>query len=391
MKKFFHVAALSVVFISCCSCGRDGAAWQGGFGMRETGDNVQSGTDGQGAGGIWQDGTGRRDGGGVWHDTDTAMGTVIQQSIYAGGRDAAAEVSGEIMAYLDALEQERLSWRLDTSEVYRLNASAGSGEEVVLSEEMAALLQDCMELYRQSEGAFDVTLGPVVRLWNIDQWAAGEQTGDFRIPSAQALTQALEVCGSGRLIFVEGDSSELGQARRTSVIMPEGMQLDLGAVGKGYALAGIQNLLEQEPEITGAVISVGGSVLTYGSKPDGSSWRVGIADPFDSSAYIGILSLEGQWCVSTSGDYERYVEVDGVRYHHILDPAFGYPADAGVRSVTILSRDGMLSDGLSTACFILGVEKGRELAGRYGAEALFVLEDGSIVMSEGMEAAFNVL
>ena len=238
-----------------------------------------------------------------------------------------------------------------------------------------------MELYEKSEGAFDVTIGRAARLWNIDQWAAGGQEGDYRLPDPEELRKALELCGSDKARLEEGEGIRL--------FMPEGMQLDLGAAGKGLALAELGRLLESRSDITGAVISVGGSVLTYGSKPDGSSWKVGIVNPADTSSNIGILSLEGQWCISTSGDYERYVEVDGVSYHHILDPCTGYPADSGVRGVTILSKDGLLSDGLSTACFILGVEKGMALAEEYGAEALFILEDGEIRMTEGMKAYFS--
>ena len=137
--------------------------------------------------------------------------------------------------------------------------------------------------------------------------------------------------------------------------------------------------------------SGGGSILTYGEKPDNSSFRIGILDPAEPSRNIGILTLDGEWCISTSGDYERYVEVEGVRYHHILDPATGYPADSGVRSVTVLSQDGLLSDGLSTACFILGEEKGMALAKEYGVHVLFVLEDGRILMSPGMETFFQLL
>lgn len=150
-------------------------------------------------------------------------------------------------------------------------------------------------------------------------------------------------------------------------------------------------MLEGQNAVTGAVISLGGSILTYGSKPDGSTWKVGIIDPFDKSSNIGILSLEGQWCVSTSGDYERYVEVDGVRYHHILDPKTGTPAVSDVRGVTVLLKDGLLSDGLSTACFILGPEKGMALAAEYGAEALFILSDGEVVLSEGMEQYYTAI
>jgi thiamine biosynthesis lipoprotein len=170
--------------------------------------------------------------------------------------------------------------------------------------------------------------------------------------------------------------------------MPEGMKLDFGAVGKGLALDEILAYLTDQEEITGATVSVGGSVLTYGEKPDKSSWKVGIVDPADTSEYIGVLTLDGQWCVSTSGDYERYVEVDGVRYHHIIDPATGYPADSRVSGVTVLTKDGFLSDALSTACFILGQEEGMALAEKYDAEVLFVDKDGNISMTEGMKQYF---
>ena len=142
--------------------------------------------------------------------------------------------------------------------------------------------------------------------------------------------------------------------------------------------------LQEHEKITGATIAVGGSVLTYGEKPDGSSWKVGIVNPRETSYYVGILEVDGQWCISTSGDYERYVEVDGIRYHHIIDPDTGYPADSGVTSVTVLTKDGFLSDALSTACFILGKDAGMKLAESYGAEVLFVEKDGTVSMTEGM-------
>lgn len=311
---------------------------------------------------------------------DTAMGTVVHQTIYARDEKAGEAFSEKAMEVLNGLEGNLLSWRLEGSEVYRLNASGGGEKGMALSEELWGVLRKCQELYRDSRGTFDVTMGAVVRLWNIDQWAAGEQAGEFRPPEAGELERAIGACGSDRLKLSEGETNR--------AFLPRGMQIDLGAVGKGLALNEILELLQQDPRIDAAVISVGGSVLTYGSKPDGSSWKVAIPNPDDTGVNVGILVLEGQWCVSTSGDYERYVEAAGVRYHHILDPRTGCPAGSGVRSVTVLSKDGFDSDGLSTACFILGPEEGMALAQSYGAEALFVMEGGEIVMSQGMEAYF---
>lgn len=308
--------------------------------------------------------------------TDTAMGTVIQQTLYT--KEEETEAAEEIMGLLWGLEEDVLSRRLDTSEVFRLNAAAGSAEGESLSASMEEILEGCLEIWRESDGAFDVTLGPVVKLWDIDSWAAGEGQGKFAPPEEDQLRKTLESCGSDRLEMRDG-----------RLYMPDGMQLDLGAVGKGIALDSILAYLREKDEITGAVVSLGGSIVTYGKKPDGKGWNVGIADPSDTASNIGTLTLEGEWFISTSGDYERYVEADGIRYYHIIDPATGCPADSGAAGVTILADNGFLSDALSTACFILGEEKGMALAEKLGAEALFVGKDGSITMSRGMEKYFR--
>ncbi len=341
MKQFFYAALSVLIALALCGCGGE--------------------TPGQ------------------FRRTDTAMGTVVQQNIYAvGSQDPTEEISGRILE----LEQDTLSWRTEGSEVGRANQSAGSGEGFLLTELLGDTLRRCERLGEDSEGAFDVTLGPVARLWDIDGWADGLRQGSFQVPDQAKLDQALALCGRRKMTLEDSPEGTL-------LYLEEGAALDLGAVGKGLALDEIRAYLEGRPEVTGAVVSVGGSVLTYGEKPDGSPWRVGIADPFEPSGTIGVLSLEGQWCVSTSGDYERYVEADGVRYHHILDPATGYPAESGVRSVTVLTKDGFYSDALSTACFVLGREKGSALAQRYGAEVLFVSDDGEIFLSEGMEERFQ--
>lgn len=324
---------------------------------------------------IFCGGCGRQDSEQV-KKADTAMGTVVQQTIYA--QKDGEQIAGEIMELLRELEANTLSRRLETSELYRVNLSAGSDEGILLSAELSELLDRSLAIGEKAEGALDVTLGSIVQLWNIDRWAAGEQESAFQLPEQTALYEALESCGSNRL-----------KKQEHVLFVPEGMQLDLGAVGKGFALDRLREYLQGKDNVTGAIISVGGSILTYGQKPAGTEWRVGITDPTDAGKNIGYLLLTGQWCVSTSGDYERYVELDGVRYHHILDPKTGYPADSGVSGVTILGQDGFLSDALSTACFILGVEKGKQLAENYEVEALFVEKDGSIDMTDGMQDYFR--
>ncbi|MBQ7934309.1 MAG: FAD:protein FMN transferase, partial [Lachnospiraceae bacterium] len=201
---------------------------------------------------------------------------------------------------------------------------------------------------------------------------------DYRIPEPISLKEALSNTGYERLVLKNGQ-----------VNMPEGYVLDLGAVGKGYTLDVLAQTLAGRHSVTGATISLGGSVLTYGSKPDGRPWYVGVVDPHDSKGQLGVLSLTGQWCVSTSGDYQRFVEVGGKSYHHILDPATGYPGESDVKSVTILCKSGLLSDALSTACFLLGSKEGMKLAKQYEAEALFVTQQGEVLMTEGMQTVFR--
>lgn len=309
-----------------------------------------------------------------WQYTDTAMGTIIQQILYAENDEEAQSFSHQVMTECKALEDNLISWRKGTSELAGLNDLAGTNNVTVISAELNDILARCLDVSRRSEGAFDITIGNVTRLWNIDSWAAGEEQGDFQLPQQDILQERLQSAGYEKIPLQP----------EQQLVLPAGMQLDLGAVGKGIALEKLHGLLKAQTNIQAAVISAGGSILTYGEKPDGTTWKVGIVDPRNTSQNIAILSLKGDWYVATSGDYERYVEIDGKRYHHILDPATGYPANNGVRSVTILSRDGLLSDALSTACFVLGSEKGMELAGQYEAEVLFVLESGEIVMSENM-------
>ncbi len=303
---------------------------------------------------------------------DTAMGTVIRQKIYGGDK----EVLEENQRLLEEMERDLLSWRLETSEIYRINETAGSPEGVVVSERFSPILSECLALSEKSEGAFDITIGGVTRLWNLDVWAASENQDAFEVPEEAAIRAALENCGSGKLHWEE---------EKSLLYLPEKMSLDLGAVGKGIALDGLLEKLQANKKVGGAVISVGGSVLVYGEKPDGSSFRIGIVNPFQPSEYLGTLELKGEWCVSTSGDYERYVEKDGKRYHHIINPDTGYPAESGLCSVTVLSGSGFLSDALSTACFVLGSERGKALAESYGAEAVFVEKDGRISMTAGMD------
>lgn len=336
---------------------------------------------------------------------DTAMGTIVSQTLYveeADGTDREAapgstseSACASVMEILKELEQKELSWRVEGSEVARINGLTDERESeegqppgqekgiaVSVSPPMREILTRIWQVSEDSGGALDVTLGRLSRLWNLDGRAeeAGGGTGFSGIPADGQIQTALDQTGYSRVGFSED-----------GIILPPGMQLDLGAVGKGIACDRIRAYLLSRPQITGAVVAVGGSVVTYGQKPDGSPWKVAIVHPREEGNYLGVLSLTGEQFVSTSGDYERYVMVDGVRYHHILDPATGCPARSGLCSVTVVCGSGLLADALSTACFVLGSEQGIGLAETYGAEALLVEEDGTMHMTEGMRMIFSAL
>ena len=305
---------------------------------------------------------------------DTAMGTIVQQTLYVKANSQQAieceKMPCELMDLLNSLEQETLSWREEASEIYRINSAE---KESVLSAQMQLYLDNIKDVWEKSGGALDVTVGNVTELWNIDTYAVNDNM-EFSLPTQQELEDALASTGFEKVKIVD-----------SKIYLPENIKLDLGAVGKGIACDEVHKVLAEKEWVTGAVISIGGSVLTYGEKPDGSKFKVAVTHPRKEGESIAILELEGGLCVSTSGDYERYVEKAGVRYHHIMDPKTGYPADSGLISVTIISESGLLSDALSTACFVLGKEAGLALAKQYGAEALLIDQNLQFSMTEGMD------
>ncbi len=264
-----------------------------------------------------------------------------------------------LLPRVNALEND-ISHRVDTSFVARLNR----GETVGLPETLRAALLLSLEVSEATEGAFSPFSLPVTSLWDFN--------GTPTVPSEEALAAALKEVHGAHLAF-EGETASLVGG------------IDLGAVGKGMAADLAAASLAEQKE-TG-LISVGGSIAAVGTK-NGVAWRVGIRDPFDSSATLGTLSLADAF-VSTSGSYEKNFWENGVLYHHIIDMRTGMPASSGLVSVTVVADSGTLSDILSTAVFIVGAEKGRTLCELYGAELLLVTEDGTLYATEGFSALFT--
>lgn len=320
--------------------------------------------------------------------TDFVMSTVLSEKLY-GTKDVTTNIKEE----LDKLEKEQLSWREAESVVSKINSDAQKGIKTEVDSDMASWVEDSLELARRSSGAFDPTIGKLTRLWNIE----GENP---KVPSKQEIKNTLKNTGYTKIHLEKAKSENTDTSKNvsntdkgvSSIYIEDKCTLDLGAVGKGIACDVVQDYLKKQKEVSGAVIAVGGSILLYGDKTDGSTWNVAVQDPRgqDGEA-MGVLSLSGTTNVSTSGDYEKYFMQDGKRYHHILDPSTGYPAESGLISVTVVSDSGLLSDGLSTACFVLGKEKGEKLLESYGAEGIFIDQNKKVTVTKGLQNKFTIL
>ena len=284
-----------------------------------------------------------------------AMDTLMSVKLW-GGEAATSDVSAEINR-LEAL----LSVTRETSVLSQLNA-AGSAK---LSADTASLLAQALALSERTGGTFDPTVYPLVEAW-------GFPSKEYRVPDQTELDSLLSCVGTEHVRF-DG----------VTVTLDAGTRLDLGGIAKGYAAQCCAELLKGKG-VEAAILSLGGNVQTVGSKPDGSAWVVGIADPSDPSQAIAVLTFEGSMALVTSGTYQRYFEENGVIYHHILDPQTGLPADSGLLSVTVLAQDGTLADGLSTALFVMGLEEGsRFWRESNDFEAVFLTSEGRILATEG--------
>lgn len=245
-------------------------------------------------------------------------------------------------------------------------------EPVEVDARIIQLLEFSKELYQETGGTVNVAMGSVLSLWHETREAGIANPDQAALPEEEALKTAAE--------HTDLSSVEVNRERGTVFFTDALVKLDVGAIAKGYAL---EQVCQNAPE--GLLISVGGNVRATGPKPtDGQPWVVGIQHPDNPEEYLHTVYVQ-ELSVVTSGDYQRYYTVDGVEYHHIIDPATGYPARLW-QSVTVLCEDSGLADGLSTALFLLPQPQGQALLDRFGAEAVWVSLDGETQYSSGFEA-----
>ncbi len=289
-----------------------------------------------------------------------AMDTVMELTAYG---DQAQEAVNAAVAEVNRLDAA-LASRRETSDIAKANHAGGAPVEV--RADTAELLEQALALCADTGGALDVTIYPIMRAWGFD-------TKEYRVPTQGELDSLLERVDYGT-ITIKGNT----------LTVPAGMELDLGAVGKGYAADRVVRLW-REMGVTSGLLNLGGNIHCLGAKPDGSDWTVGIRDPREETATL--CTVTGQdMAVVTSGAYQRYFEKDGVTYHHNMDPATGRPAHSGAASVSVIGPSGLVCDGLSTALFVMGAEKAADYwRSHRDFDMVYYTQDGALWYTSGLE------
>ena len=292
-----------------------------------------------------------------------SMNTVINVNVAPDVKNIEG-ICNDVVYYIYELES-KLSVNKADSVTSKFNSTS---EPYEAEGEFLDVMKYAIDISVKTEGAYDPTVLPLTKLWNISE-------GGY-LPTENEVNMALSNVDHTALSLKDDTIT-----KATAVCV------DLGGIAKGYALGRVVDMLSEN--VPYGMVSFGGNVGVFGQKPDGGPWEIGIKNPFNTEGVVGKIITNGGF-VSVSGDYERYFEVAGKRYHHIFDPETGYPADNGLHSVAVYTKDAALGDALSTALFVMGYDKAMEFydSGKYDFEALFITDD-DILMTKGMEEMFT--
>ncbi len=286
------------------------------------------------------------------------LGTTSNITIY--GKNSTARRLEEYIKTSDT----RLSLTKPQSELSRLNG----GEATELSPDTAELL--ALAVQYTAEYSFNPFAGALFELWgSAILTEALPEDEDIQNAQAASFPVSLEITDF------------------TAQLSNPAQQVNLGAIAKGYITDKLVKMLKED-NVKSALINLGGNIYAHGRKPDGNAWQVAVRSPDSPDEYLGIISAENA-AIVTSGDYERYFVANGKRYHHITDPKSGYPAESGLRSVTIISENATLADMLSTKCFVLGLEESKPVIEEYSVQAIFVTDNNEVYYSEGISGKFD--
>jgi thiamine biosynthesis lipoprotein len=263
--------------------------------------------------------------------------------------------------------EKLLSFWTDDSEIAAINRNAGVSA-VKVSPETLDIIEKSIFISEKTDGAFDPTIGPVIRLWDFHKKV---------LPDRGAVQEALGMVDYRQMSVDEGQS--------TAFLKKGGMSFDTGGIAKGYAAdLAVESL--RKAGISSALVAVAGDIRAFGTRPGGKPWRIGIRDPRprDEDDYLmATIELHDE-AISTSGDYERFFIRDGVRYHHLLDPGTGYPSTR-CQSVTVVADKAVYTDGLATGIFVMGPEKGLKVLRELGYEGIIVDAEGKTHVTPGLK------
>lgn len=299
------------------------------------------------------------------------LGTIVTIKIYDKADD---EIFEKVFNRIKEIEN-KMSINVNESEVISINKNSGINY-VNVSNDTFKVIEKGLYYSELSKGYFDITIGPLVKLWNIG-------SEDARVPTAEEINEKIKKVNYKNVL--------LDKKNKEVFLRDTGMIIDLGGIAKGYAADEIKKILTQNG-IKHAIINLGGNVYTIGSKPENSKWKIGIQNPIENRGqYLGIVKVKDK-SVVTSGVYERYLEVDGKRYHHILNPYTGYPVENDLLAVSIISDKSIDGDGLSTSIFALGLKDGKKLVESLkGVDAIFITKDKEIYITSGLIDNFDLV
>lgn len=305
--------------------------------------------------------------------SEVIMGTIVKLSVYDKGKKEAINKGFKRIRELaikidinDEFDQE--------SEVDKINAASGV-KPVVVDKSIYRLIKRGILYSKETGGSKDITIGPITLLWHIG-------FSDAKKPTDKEIKQRLPLVGYKNVV--------LNDKKHSVYLKKKGMKLDLGGIAKGFIADEVEKVFQKEG-VTSSIIDLGGNVLVHGKNPSHNVFKVGIQDPFSPRGeLIGYLPAHNK-SVVTSGIYERYLEVDGVKYHHLFDPKTGYPFKNNVAGVTIVSKKSLTGDGLSSAAFSEGIQKGLAFIEKQkGVEAIFVSKDKKVYLTSGLKNKFHL-
>jgi thiamine biosynthesis lipoprotein len=298
------------------------------------------------------------------------MGTIINIKAYGKNADKAVQASVDKISDIE----NKMSLNISTSEINKINKNAGIAP-VKVSKNTFDVVKASLIYSEKTKGSFDITVEPLVSLWGIG-------TDKARIPSKDEISNALSLINYKDVVINEKES--------TIMLKRKGQAIDLGAIAKGYTADELKKVLLNY-NVSSAFLNLGGNVYVLGNKPDKTPWKIGVQNPLEPRGdYLGIVSVSDKSIV-TSGNYERFFERNGKRYHHIFDTKTGYPAEKGLISVSIISDKSIDGDALSTSVYTLGLDEGKKLIESLkDVEAVFVTNDKKVYTTSGLKDTFKL-